>query len=109
MLDDDGFIFDGDRVTYIKVIDSPETDACKKQRHGQCFRADMAAVTITTNRSGKAEFTPASLGIRFLGCTQIYHTSAIDHYIEARPDANRCFWAGEKYFYLRRFGGEGPQ
>ena len=106
MLDDDGFLFDGNSVTYIKVIDSPETDTCKKQRHGQCFRADIPAVTVTTNRSGRAEFTPTSLGIRFLGCTQIYHTSAIDTYIEARPDANRCFWAGEKYFYLRRFSGE---
>lgn len=59
MLDDDGFIFEGNTVTYIKVIDSTETDACKKQRAGQCFRADAPAITVTRNRKGEAEFTPA--------------------------------------------------
>jgi len=105
MLDDDGFIFDDDTVTYIKVIDSKETDACKKQRAGQCFRADEPAVTVTRNRKGEAEFTSNTIGIRFIGCTQIFHTTSIGEYIEARPDAQRCLWAGEKHFYLRRYNG----
>ena len=106
MLDDDGFLFAGDRVTYVKVIDSPETDACKKQRQGQCFRADQPAITIESNRSGKAEFTPTTMGIRFLGCTQIFHATSLGGFIEARPDADRCYWAGEKHFYLKRYDGE---
>ena len=105
MLDDDGFIFDDDTVTYIKVIDSKETDACKKQRAGQCFRADEPAVTVTRNRKGEAEFTSNTIGIRFIGCTQIFHTTSIGEYIEARPDAQRCLWAGKKHFYLRRYNG----
>ncbi len=105
MLDDDGFIFDNDTVTYIKVIDSVETDACKKQRAGQCFRADAPSITVTRNRKGQAEFTPTTIGIRFIGCTQIFHATSIGEYIEARPDAERCLWAGEKHFYLRRYNG----
>jgi len=106
MLDDDGFIFAGDTVTYIKVIDSKETDACKKQRAGQCFRADAPAITITRNRQGRAEFTPATIGIRFLGCMQIFNAASRGDFIEARPDDQRCFWAGEKHFYLRRYHGK---
>lgn len=106
MLDDDGFIFSADRVTYIKVIDSPETDTCKKQRHGQCFRADQPEITVEKNRTGKAEFTPTTLGIRFLGCTQTFHATSLDSFVEARPDPDRCFWAGEKHFYLRRYSGQ---
>lgn len=106
MLDDDGFLFEGSQVTYIKVIDSPETDTCKKQRAGQCFFADQPGVTATKNRTGEAELTPASLGIRFLGCTQTYHATKIGDFIEARPDPDRCFWAGERFFYLRKYQGE---
>jgi hypothetical protein len=106
MLDDDGFIFSDDNVTYVKVIDSPETDTCKKQRHGQCFRAEQPAITVITNRTGQVKFTPATLQIHFFGCTQIYHTTSLGDYVEARPDANRCYWAGKKHFYLRRFEGE---
>jgi len=105
MLDDDGFIFDGDTVTYIKVIDSTEAEACKKQRAGQCFRADAPAITATRNRQGEAEFTPSTIGIRFIGCTQIFHATQLEEYIEAKPDASRCFWAGKKHFYLRRYLG----
>lgn len=106
MLDDDGFVFSTGKVTYVKVIDSRETDACKKQRAGQCFRADTPAITVSVNRTGKAEFTETTLGIRFLGCTQIFHAADRGAFIEARPDADRCYWAGEKHFYLRRYQGE---
>ena len=106
MLDDDGFLFRGTDITYVKVTDSPEQEDCKKQRAGQCIRADQPSITVTKNRSGTAELTPTTLGIRFLGCTQIYHTSQIGDFVEARPDDDRCYWAGEKYFYLRRYLGE---
>ena len=105
MLDDDGFMFSGNQVTYMKVIDSPETDACKKKRKGQCFQATHPAITVVPGRGGEAELTPTSIGIRYMLCTQHYQTSDIGGYIEARPDADRCFWAGEKYFYLRRYEG----
>ena len=105
MLDDDGFFFEGDRVTYMKVIDSPETDACKKQRAGQCVRADEPSVTVTPSRKGKAELTDKTLGLRWLACTQIFHMTKINTFYEARPDEDRCFWAGEKYFYLRKYDG----
>ena len=105
MLDDDGFLFQGERVTYMKVIDSPETDACKKQRAGQCVRADQPSVTVTASRKGKAELSNNTLGLRWLACTQIFHMTKIKTFYEARPDEDRCFWAGEKYFYLRKYDG----
>ncbi|MCE2516554.1 MAG: hypothetical protein J4F41_01705 [Alphaproteobacteria bacterium] len=105
MLDDDGFMFDGNNVTYMKVINSPEADDCKKKRKGQCFKATQPAITVIPGRNGSAEFTPNSIGLTYLLCTQIFHTSALNGYIEARPDDDRCFWAGEKYFYLRRYEG----
>ena len=105
MLDDDGFFFENGHVTYMKVIDSPETTACKKERVGQCVRADEPAVTVAVSRRGEAEFTNTTIGLRFLGCTQIYHMVEIKNYFEARPDKDRCIWAGEKYFYLRKYDG----
>lgn len=106
MLDDDGFLFSKNKVTYMKVLNSPETDACKKKRAGQCFQASMPKITVSEERSGKAEFTRNTIGLRFLGCTQIFNTYPIGDYIEARPDEDRCYWAGEKYFYLRKYLGE---
>jgi len=106
MLDDDGFLFDGDRVTYMKMLNSPETEACKKQRAGQCFQANMPRITVKQERKGKANFTETTTGLKFLGCTQIFHTTAMDDFIEAKPDQDRCFWAGKKHFYLRQYQGD---
>jgi len=106
MLDDDGFLFDGNRVTYMKMLNSPETDACKKQRVGQCFQASMPQITVKEERKGTAEFTDTTIGLKFLGCTQIFHTTAMDDFIEAKPDQDRCFWAGKKHFYLRQYQGD---
>lgn len=106
MLDDDGFLFGAGRVTYIKVKGSKETDGCRKRRAGQCFRADEARIEVEASRSGRAEFSPDTLGIRFLGCTQVFHAAEMGDFLEARPDGKRCIWAGEKRFYLRRYGGK---
>lgn len=105
LLDDDGFFFETGKVTYMKVLDSDEEKACKKERKGQCFWADTPSITVSAGRKGNAEFTENSIGLRFMACTQIFHTSPIKNYIEARPDEDRCFWAGEKYFYLRKYNG----
>ena len=106
MLDDDGFLFSANRVTYMKVVDSKETDACKKQRAGQCFQATAPKITITEQRNGKAKFTDTTIGLRFLGCTQIFHMTAMGDFVEAKPDQDRCYWAGEKHFYLRQYQGQ---
>lgn len=105
MLDDDGFLFEDGRVTYMKVIDSIEGDVCKKQRAGQCFRASKSQITVRPSRTGKAEYTQTTIGMRFLGCTQIFHMKQIKDFYEAQPDDKRCIWAGKKYFYLRKYDG----
>ena len=106
MLDDDGFLFSANRITYMKVIDSTETKGCKKQRAGQCFQAAAPAITVTEQRNGKAKFTDTTIGLRFLGCTQIFHMTTMGDFVEAKPDADRCYWAGEKHFYLRKYRGK---
>lgn len=106
MLDDDGFLFEKGTVTYVKVTDSPEVKGCKKQRAGQCFRADRPAIKIKEMRKGEAFFSPTRIEISFLGCTQVYHVKPQENYLEARPDDKRCIWAGEKRFYLRQYLGE---
>ena len=106
MLDDDGFLFSSNRVTYMKVIDSTEKDGCKKQRAGQCFQAAAPKITITEQRNGKAKFTDTTIGLSFLGCTQIFHMTAMGDFVEAKPDEDRCYWAGEKHFYLRQYQGK---
>ena len=106
MLDDDGFLFSSGRVTYMKVIDSTEKDDCKKQRAGQCFKASAPKITITEQRNGKAKFTDTTIGLSFLACTQIFHMTKMGEFYEAKPDQDRCFWAGEKHFYLRQYQGE---
>lgn len=106
LLDDDGFLFDANQVTYVKMLNSPEEELCKKSRKGQCFKAKQPSINIVKKRQGNAEFTPTTVSLSFMGCSQVYHMHQIKDYIEARPDADRCYWAGEKFFYLRRYTGQ---
>ena len=105
MLDDDGFLFSGERVTYVKLVGGTET-ACKKNRVGQCFAAATPNITIKHQRQGRAILSANSIGLAFLGCVQRYHTTSLGAFIEARPDRDRCFWARDRFFYLRKYQGE---
>lgn len=117
MLDDDGFRFGENVASHIKVVGSKETDACKKQLAGQCFRADEPSISASVNPTGaketlstwflrKAEFSLDAMSIPFLGCNQVYHVTVLGDFIEARPDDDRCPLVGKKRFYLRRYAGE---
>ena len=105
MLDNDGFIFSNNIAAHISVIDSQETN-CKKNKIGQCFQSNISFVTVRQGRKDKVKFKDSKLILTFLGCGQVFYlTSKID-YIQAKPDAKKCFWAGKKIFYLKKYNGK---
>jgi hypothetical protein len=105
MLDNDGFIFSNNIATHISVIDSQETN-CKKNKIGQCFQSNISFITVRQGRKDKVKFEDGKLILTFLGCGQVFYlTSKID-YIQAKPDAKKCFWAGKKIFYLKKYNGK---
>ena len=105
MLDNDGFIFSNNIAAHISVIDSQETN-CKKNKIGQCFQSDISFITVRQGRKDKVRFEDSKLILTFLGCGQVFYlTSKID-YIQAKPDAKKCFWAGKKIFYLKKYNGK---
>ena len=105
MLDNDGFIFSNNIAAHISVIDSQETN-CKKNKIGQCFQSNISFITVREGRKDKVKFENSKLILTFLGCGQVFYlTSKID-YIQAKPDAKKCFWAGKKIFYLKKYNGK---
>ena len=105
MLDNDGFIFSNNVAAHISVIDSQETN-CKKNKIGQCFQSNISFITVRQGREDKVKFEDSKLILTFLGCGQVFYlTSKID-YIQAKPDAKKCFWAGKKIFYLKKYNGK---
>mgnify|MGYP001489275441 FL=1 len=105
MLDNDGFIFSKNVAAHISVIDSQETN-CKKNKIGQCFQSNISFITVRQGRKDKVKFEDSKLILTFLGCGQVFYlTSKID-YIQAKPDAKKCFWAGKKNFYLKKYNGK---
>ena len=105
MLDNDGFIFNKNIAAHISVIDSQEPN-CKKNKFGQCFPNDLKFVTVRKGRTDKVNFKNGKLILTFLGCGQVFHLKDKIKYVEATPDKKKCFWAGKKVFYLKKYNGK---
>ena len=105
MLDNDGFIFSNNIAAHISVIDSQETN-CKKNKIGQCFQSNISFITVRQGRKDKVKFEDSKLILTFLGCGQVFYLTSKVDYIQAKPDAKKCFWAGKKIFYLKKYNGK---
>lgn len=105
MLDNDGFIFNEKIAAHISVVDSQEPN-CKKNKFGQCFQSDLKFVTVRKGRQDKVDFQNGKLILTFLGCGQVFHLKDEIKYVEAIPDKKKCFWAGKKVFYLKKYNGK---
>ena len=105
MLDNDGFIFNKNIATHISVIDSQEP-SCKKNKFGQCFPSDLKFVAVRKGRQDKINFENGKLILSFLGCGQVFHLKDKIKYVKAIPDKKKCFWAGKKVFYLKKYNGK---
>ena len=104
MFDDEGFRFDQGRLTYIRVMDSDETE-CRGGKIGQCFARDQAAITIKTQDRGELILGNDWITVRYFGCTQKYSFADRLEYREIIPAKDRCFWARKRHFYIARFVG----
>ena len=105
MLDNDGFIFSENIATHISVINSQETQ-CKKNKIGQCFPSEISFVNVRKGRQDKVDFRDSKLILTFLGCNQLFHLKNKVDYVQASPDNKKCFWAGKKVFYLKKYDGK---
>ena len=104
MFDDEGFRFDDGRLTYIRVIDSEETE-CRGGKVGQCFARDQPAITIKTQDRGELDLGDVWISVRYFGCTQKFSFADGAEYREIIPAKDRCFWARKRHFYIARFNG----
>ena len=104
MLDDDGFNFKGNVAINVKNVSSKETK-CKKNKIGQCFQSNTKSINVTIGRSNQVKFQDSNLILTFLGCSQRFKLKNYINFVEARPDTKKCFWAGKKHFYLKKFAG----
>ena len=105
MLDDDGFKFEKSYLIHIKNVSSKETN-CKKKKVGQCFKADQKSILITYGRKDKIAFENSNLILSFLGCNQYYKLVNKKNYVRAVPNKKRCFWAGKKNFFIKKYSGK---
>ena len=105
MLDNDGFIFSHNKATHISVIDSQEIN-CKKNKVGQCFKSNLSFITARKGREDNVKFGNSKLILSFLGCNQVFHLKDQSNYVQASPDTKKCFWAGKKIFYLKKYNGD---
>ena len=105
MLDNDGFIFSKNVAAHISVIDSQETN-CKKNKIGQCFQSNLSFIKVRRGRKDKVQFENGKLILTFLGCGQVFYLRNKIDYIEAKPDKKKCFLAGKKIFYLKKYNGK---
>ncbi len=105
MLDDDGFKFKDTYLIHVKNISSKERN-CKKKKVGQCFKAAEKSILIKYGRKDKIAFQNSSLIISFLGCDQYYKLEKKNNYVQAIPNKKRCFWAGKKNFFIKKYTGK---
>ena len=89
----------------VSVIDSIE-EKCKKNKVGHNFLSSNKFVNINKGREDKVVFNDNKLILSFLGCDQIFHLENKNNYVQASPNKKKCFWAGKKVFYLKKFNGK---
>ena len=104
MFDDEGFQLADGRLSYLRITHSDET-ACRGDKRGQCFRRDLASITITKTNRGRLTLRENQFDVKFLGCTQTFYFADTAYYREMWPDDDRCFWASKRRFYIAPFDG----
>lgn len=104
MFDDEGFRVNKGAITYLRMDNSEET-ACRGNKKGQCFSANLPEISATEKSIGKIEIGPDWITVRYLGCKQLYHFRALGAFYEAIPDAKKCIWANKRQFYFARYLG----
>ena len=104
MFDDEGFQLAEGRLRYIRMLGSTET-ACRGNKKGQCFSANMPKIRISRTDRGKLSLGDKQFKVRYFGCTQIYYFADTPTYREIWPDKKRCFWASKRRFYIAPYQG----
>ena len=84
MLDNDGFKFEKNNILHIKNVNSKE-EKCKKNKIGQCFKANKKSIVVKLGRKDKIEFKDSNLILSFLGCNQKYKLIDKVNYLQAIP------------------------
>ena len=105
MFDDEGFEAREGQITYLRMLGSEET-ACKGQKKGQCFPANLPQITVSTKPIGEAWLAEGRLFVTWYGCTQGYTLESDTDFVTVRPDGKDCFWSRERHFYVAPYSGQ---
>ena len=93
MFDNEGFEYNDGQLYYLEMIGSDET-ACRGNKKGHCFKANMPAITVK-----KKEI------VRYWGCEQGYYMTQGADYMTIKPDGKNCLWSRERHFYIAPYEG----
>lgn len=105
MLDDDGFLIEGDYVWHMKVQNGDQ-EGCRGDRAGNCFRRERKMVAAKKKKIGQAERTDKGAIIEYLWCGQPYEITHGEHFSEVRPIEPMCTWTSKKTYYVRKWSGD---
>ncbi len=105
MFDDEGFeVIDGE-LSYLRNEWSEETK-CRGNKKGQCFLSSEPEISVSVKPVGKIGIDDNAIFVSYLACTQKFSIAQKDGFVEVIPDANRCFWAKKRHFYVSRYTGK---
>ncbi len=105
ILDDDGFLVEGDYVWHMKVQNGDE-QGCRGDRSGNCFDRKRKSIVAKKKKIGEAVRTPKGAIIEYLWCGQPYEIEHGQHYSEVRPVSPMCAWTSKKTYYISRWHGD---
>ena len=105
MFDDEGFVVNGGKITYLRNIASDETQ-CRGNKRGQCFLADLDHITVSERPIGAARIEGQQLLVSYLGCTQKFDLKPEADYVSVIPAQDKCVWTRKRHFYVAPFKGK---
>ena len=104
MFDNEGFEYNDGQLYYLEMIGSDET-ACRGNKKGHCFKANMPAITVKKKEIGDIRIENNKAIVRYWGCEQGYYMTEGADYMTIKPDGKNCLWSRERHFYIAPYEG----
>ena len=105
VLDDDGFLVEGDFVWHMKVQNG-DKEGCRGDRKGNCFKRERKMLAAKKKKIGQAVRTAKGAIIEYLWCGQPYEITHGAQYSEVRPVEPMCAWTSKKTYYVSKWVGD---
>lgn len=105
ILDDDGFLVEGDFVWHMKVQDG-DAEGCRGNRAGNCFQRERKVLTAKKKKIGQAVRTEKGAIIEYMWCGQPYEITHGAYFSQVKPVEPMCPWTSKKTYYVSQWNGQ---